>query len=174
MQRISEYALLFVALVLAQVLFFDHLTLSPYLYPLVYVGFILFLPPAAPRWATLLLGFAVGLVMDMLSGTAGIHTIASLATGFMRPVLFGAVMGRDVAHDAVAMPLPTAAPGQGRWLRYIAFSVALHCVLFYFFEAGTLAYAWRTLLRIAGSTAVTVALLWVLGILLPSYRRSAA
>ena len=71
MHRVVEYTLMFLVLVLLQVFLFDNLNLSPYLYPLVYVGFIILLPVGLhPAW-TLLLGFLVGAVTDLLSGTPG-------------------------------------------------------------------------------------------------------
>ena len=84
MHRVVEYTLMFIVLVLLQVFLFDNLNLSPYCYPLVYVGFILLLPVTLlPAW-TLLLGFAIGAVTDLLSGTPGLHTIAATATAFCR------------------------------------------------------------------------------------------
>ena len=85
MHRVVEYTLIFLVLVLLQVFLFDNLNLSPYLYPLVYVGFIILLPVGLhPAW-TLLLGFLVGAVTDLLSGTPVYPSAETVARRLAQP-----------------------------------------------------------------------------------------
>ena len=105
MHKIAEYGLIFIVSVLLQVFLFDNLTVSPYLYPLVYAGCIILLPANIDRALLLILSFALGLSVDLLSGMAGLNTIAATATGFLRPALFSLTVGKDAAREGF-MPLP--------------------------------------------------------------------
>ena len=104
----------------------------------------------------LILSFALGLSVDLLSGMAGLNTIAATATGFLRPALFSLTVGKDAAREGF-MPLPLNT-GRTKWLRYAAATLAVHCTVFFLFEAMTFKYFGFTLLRIAGSTVTTTLL----------------
>ena len=67
------------------------------------------------------------------------------------------------------MPLPLNT-GRTKWLRYAAATLALHCTVFFLFEAMTFKYFGFTLLRIAGSTVTTTLLVWFAASLLPTGR----
>lgn len=166
MRNVIEYGLLFVALVLLQVFLFDNLNFSIYLYPLIYVGFILLLPMNINSTVLLLLSFLIGVTVDFLSGMNGLHTIASLATGFVRPIVLNLTIGKDASREG-GMPLPLTI-GRGKWLRYAVVLVSIHCLLFFFFEIISFRYFWFTLLRTFGSILTTTLLLWFLASLFPA------
>ncbi len=166
MHRVVEYTLMFIVLVLLQVFLFDNLNLSPYCYPLVYVGFILLLPVTLlPAW-TLLLGFAIGAVTDLLSGTPGLHTIAATATAFCRPLFMNLTIGKETLQE-VMLPLPLQV-GRAKWLQYAAIAVLFHCAVFFLFEVASFRFFGFTLLRIAGSAAATLLLTGFFAGLLPA------
>ena len=56
MYRTVPYIVLFLILALLQIFLFDNLSISIYLCPLVYIGFIVLLPIDAPPVAVLFLG----------------------------------------------------------------------------------------------------------------------
>ena len=99
MHRTLAYTIFFIVLVLLQAFLFDNLNLSIYIYPLVYTAFIILLPIQTPRIAVLLLGFAIGVAVDAVSGTAGLHTIASLASAFCRPMMLRLSIGKEEANE---------------------------------------------------------------------------
>lgn len=170
MSRILEYGLIFVVLILLQVFLFDNLNLSIYLYIMVYVGFILVLPMNINPTLLLLLCFATGVTMDFFTGTYGLHTIASLATGFVRPLVLNITVGKDVVRDG-GMPLPLSV-GRGKWIKYAVLLIAVHCLVFFLFEAMTFRYLWFTLARAAGSILSTTIIIWFLAYLFPYGRHS--
>lgn len=168
MHRAVEYSIIFVVTALIQVLIFDRLNISPYLYPLVYTGFLLLLPLNINNALLLLLGFAMGCTVDLLSGTPGLNTIASLASGFVRPAVLNLCLGRDAARENI-MPLPVTI-GRNKWLRYALILISVHCLIFFFFEATSFRYAGFTLLRSLGSIGSTTLLLWFTASLMPAER----
>ena len=158
MHRTLAYTIFFIVLVLLQAFLFDNLNLSIYIYPLVYTAFIILLPIQTPRIAVLLLGFAIGVAVDAVSGTAGLHTIASLASAFCRPKMLRLSIGKEEANEG---GIPNSVKlGTGAFLRYSSVFIFIHCLVFFSFEALSWSYFHLTLVRILFSSAVTVALVY--------------
>ena len=152
MRRVTEYILIFVAAVLLQVFLFDNLNISPYLYPLFYVIAILLMPVDMKHARLILAGFVLGVAVDLLSGGAGLNTIAATATAFVRPAVLDVLVGKEALHE-VGMPLPVGV-GRGRWLRYTAVLVLVHCTIYF--------------LRILGSAVSTILLIFFTASFLPA------
>lgn len=166
MQRFTEFAFFFVVTLLLQVFLFDNLNLGVYVHPQVYIAFILLLPMGTRADVTLGLGLLTGVVMDLMTGYAGLHTIATLAVAFLRPYLLSLFVGRDEVKEG-GVPSPGRV-GMGKFLRYAFSVVGLHCLIYFSFEALTTQYYYLTLLRVVLSTVVTVALVYFSQMLLPS------
>ena len=56
-----------IVVVLLQVLLFDHLQIAGWGFPMVYVLFLMNMPVQIPRWAEMLIGAVVGLVLAVSS-----------------------------------------------------------------------------------------------------------
>lgn len=173
MQRAIGYTIYFITMVLLQAFVFNNLNLSVYIYPLVCTSFVMLLPIQTPHIATLMLGLVTGITLDAVSGTAGLHTIASLFTAFCRPLLLRLSIGREEANEG---GIPNAdGLGTGPFLRYSSVFIFLHCFVFFAFEGLSWEYFHLTLLRIVLSTAVTIPLVYLAQMLLiPGYQRKKA
>lgn len=158
MYRVLEYAMFFATLLLLQVFLFNNLDLSVYINPLVYVAFVLLLPmELAPVWV-LLLGLAIGGATDIMTGMAGLNTIATLFTAFSRRHAMMLTIGKESVGDG-GIPC-SARIGGGKFVRYASVAVLLHCLIFFTFEALTFRFFHLTLLKTLLSAAVTVALVY--------------
>ena len=71
MYRTVPYIVLFLILALLQIFLFDNLSISIYLCPLVYIGFIVLLPIDAPPVAVLFLALSMSVAMDWAMGGSG-------------------------------------------------------------------------------------------------------
>lgn len=157
MYRTIQYTVLFVVLVLFQALLFNNLMLVPYLFPMVYIAFLVLLPVRLSWAAQTLLGFLLGVTVDFSMGTAGINTIASTFIGFVRPWVMNLTMGRDVQYETIPY-------GGGlerkEFLLYAVILVALHNTLFFAFESlGS--HLFPTVLKILFSSVVNLLLVWL-------------
>lgn len=97
------HAIRFISLILVQVLILDNIEPSRYLTPYIYVLFILLLPFETPNWLILLLGFVLGLSMDIISLTPGIHSASVVLISFLRPFILRLFSPRD-GYDAMTGP----------------------------------------------------------------------
>ena len=170
MHRTIGYIIYFIIIILLQAFVFNNLNLSVYIYPLVYASFILLLPIQTPHIAILILGLITGIVMDSLSGTAGLNTISSLFTAFCRPVIIRMTLGREEANEG---GIPNAdGIGTTPFLKYSSLFIFLHCFVFFSFEALSWNFFHITLLRIILSSAITILLVYFAQmLLLPGYQR---
>ena len=68
----------FIVLIVLQVLVLNNVQFLGFLNPYIYILFILSLPVKFPRWITLILGFVLGLIIDVFSNTIGTHAFATV------------------------------------------------------------------------------------------------
>lgn len=85
----------FILLVLFQVWVLNNIQFSGYINPFMYILFLLLLPFETPSWLVLLLGFGLGLSIDMFSDTLGMHASAAVFVAFLRPFILQAISPRD-------------------------------------------------------------------------------
>ena len=159
MRRVLEYGLFFVIAVLLQIFLFNNLNLSLYLYPIVYIAPLLMLPSRTQPGMVLLCGLLVGVNVDLLSGSAGLNTIASLATAFFRPMVMKAIIGNEEVKEGV-IPSP-ARLGRSKTFRYLLLMSVIHCLVYFSFEAMTLKYFYLTLFRIVLSASASAGLIYL-------------
>lgn len=144
----------FVLLILLQATVFNHVHILGYATPLPYVYFLLLLSSDTPRWCFILLGFTMGLIIDLFSNTPGMAAASLCAVALFAPPLMRLSTPIDKDEDTIT---PSARTMKwGGFLQYALILSFLHCTLFFSIEAFTLRH-WQTLLiNIVGSTALTL------------------
>ncbi len=93
----------FFVVVFLQVLLFDNVELNGYINPYFYVIFIILLPFESPKEILLTIAFLLGLTMDLLYMTPGIHTSAAVFMAFLRPFVLQSFAPRD-GYDPGTFP----------------------------------------------------------------------
>ena len=153
MNSILRYTGAFLILVVLQLVIFSNIEFSGYVNPFVYVMFILILPVSIPSWILLLLSFLTGFVIDLFSGTRGVHTFATVFAGFVRPW----VLSLNVTAEAAEGDMSPSSNRSGlRWFLIYTFTVVLvHHLALFFVEIFSFRHFFHTILRVMLSTAVT-------------------
>ncbi len=114
-----------------------------YLQVHVYPIFILLLPFATPRILTIVLGFSLGIAIDWLYGTPGMHAGALVFTAYWRRPIINLLTPREGYNPKDS---PTKASLGGTWfLRYMALLLFIHFSFYYLLEAFTIFY-WLSIL----------------------------
>ena len=156
-ETLPRNILRFVFLVLLQVLVLNNIGLSNYAIPYVYILFILLLPFEIPGWLLLLLGFVLGLSVDIFTNTIGVHASATVFISFLRPYVLGFIAPRD-GYESGSAPNPSYF-GFLWFLKYaLVLTVAHHAFLF-FVEAFSFVGALETIGKTIGSTLFTIVLI---------------
>ncbi|PIE83801.1 MAG: rod shape-determining protein MreD [Bacteroidia bacterium] len=99
--RLGSFAALFGASVLLQVLLFDNIEVMGVVAPYPYLIFILLLPRGTSRVLAVVLGFALGLLVDISSSTLGLHAAATTLLAYLQPLALRVLGGRERENATV-------------------------------------------------------------------------
>lgn len=153
MNSVIRYTGSFLILIVLQLLIFNNIEFSGYVNPYIYVMFILILPVAIPSWILLILAFLTGLVIDLFSGTIGVHAFATVMAGFARPWVLSLNITAEASEPETS---PSSYRNGLRWfLIYVVTVVMIHHLALFFVEIFSLRNFFHTLLRVLLSTAAT-------------------
>ncbi len=160
MFRTLPYIALFLTAVLSQIFIFDNLSVSVFLAPLVYVVFIVLLPVESSRILMLGAGIVTGYVMDMVMGTDGLNSIATIGIAYLRSPILKFIAGKNrVAERGVPSEILF---GDGDYLQYLIVMVLLHHAIFFAFESLSAAYILYSVIRFAFSSLLSLIFVWLI------------
>lgn len=150
----------FVVLVLFQVLVINHIRLGGYVHPHIYMIFIMLLPFNTPKWQLLVLGFVLGLSIDLFTGTPGLHAGATTLMAFCRPSIIKLVSGNLKFEN---IQEPSLGQIDGMWMfRYVLCMVFVHHFALFFLESFSFHLIGQVLLRILLSVPVSIFLIMMI------------
>ncbi len=142
---VIRFGLIFILLMILQILLLNNIQFSGYINPYVYLMFILLLPVEIPAWLLLILAFSTGMLIDIFSGTPGMHTSATLFAGFVRPYVLRIMSPRD-GYDT---GYPSMLVNGFKWFFfYTLVMVLIHHTALFYLEVFRLADFFRTFLRV--------------------------
>lgn len=93
----------FIVLIILQFFLFNNLELFGYSSPYIYILFIITYPIEADRTLLIFLGFLLGLIIDILSNSGGVHAGASVLIAFIRPLLLKFSFGISYEHHNIKL-----------------------------------------------------------------------
>ena len=143
----------FLVVILFQVLVMDNVMINGYMIPYIYILFILLMPFETPRWAQLILGFLLGMGIDLFLNTPGMHTAATVLVAFIRPYLLNLLAPRD-GYDTDSFPR-IHYYGFLWFLKYTLIIVVIHHFLLFYLEVFQLKDFLSTLLRVILSSILS-------------------
>lgn len=161
----------FFGLLLLQVVLLDHIALLGYAIPMPYIYFFCLLPTNTQHWVYVATGFAMGLLIDIFTGTPGVGAASCCATGLAMPYLLKLFAPSGYAFDEPFVPSVRTM----EWLPFLRFTfslAALNCFVYFLLEAFTLMYFGRLLLTTLLSTIVSVAFISIIESLRKDTRRN--
>ena len=160
MNKTALQIIRFVVLVLLQVLVINHIRLGGYVHPYIYLIFIMLFPFSTPKWQLLVLGFAIGLTVDLFTGTPGLHAGATTLMAFCRPSIIKLISGNQKFEN---IPEPNIGQLGGIWfLRYALLMVLIHHFALFFLESFSIRLIGQVLLRILLSVPVSTFLIMMI------------
>lgn len=153
---VLHHILSLVIVLLLQMLVFNNLHFLGICHPYIYILFLIALPIRIPQWIELLIGFGVGLIVDMFCGSPGVHTAACSFLAYLRPIFI-----RRTIQDAerISMTIDGLSIGFNEYVKLVVLYTILHHTLVFLIEAWSLAHFWLLLAKIIVSSLFTIALL---------------
>ncbi len=148
-------------LILLQGLIVNRLDLwQGYMLPWVYIFGILMLPFETPRWLTLFIAFGTGLMIDLFTNTAGVHTGACTLLGFVQALVLRTLAPREGYESGQTPTIQDL--GVGWYITYATTLTMVHHVSLFFLELWRFTPFFTTLGKALLSALATLVML-VLG-----------
>jgi len=145
----------FTVLVLIQVLVLNNIQFLGFINPYIYILFIISLPIKNPRWFSLILAFALGIVMDMFTNTLGLHAFACVLVAFLRNPLINLFASNE---DNINFTPSFNTFGTADYVKYVFIIVLIHHFTLYYMEVFSFANFWMTAYRAALSSLITISI----------------
>jgi hypothetical protein len=118
------------------------------------------LPFNTPKWQLLVLGFVLGLSIDLFTGTPGLHAGATTLMAFCRPSIIKLVSGNLKFEN---IQEPSLGQIDGMWMfRYVLCMVFVHHFALFFLESFSFHLIGQVLLRILLSVPVSIFLIMMI------------
>ena len=143
----------YVAVMLLQVLLFDQLQLWGACHPYIYVLCLLMMPITLPHSIDMVIGAAVGIVMDVFCNSLGIHTAACILLMFIRPYMLGAIVS-DKERLNEQISLHTI--GMEALIKYTIILVLIHHLTVFTLAAWSWSHMGFVLLETLISSTITI------------------
>ena len=148
----------FIGLVLLQVLLLNNICFLGYINPYFYIYLILTLPSSINKDIVLLIGFVLGLTIDIFCDTLGCHIFATTLIAYLKPY-FHKLFGPRDEYEAQIPSIRSF--GTGEFLKYTFSMVIIHHLAFFFVETLSFAHFFHTLMVALGCMVFTILLIYV-------------
>ena len=146
----------YIVVMLLQVLLLDQLQLWGACHPYVYILCLLMMPITWPHSVSMVIGAAVGLVMDIFCNSLGVHTAACILLMFIRPYLIGVIV---IDKDRLNEQISLRAIGMEALIKYVVILVLIHHLTVFLLAAWSWAHIGFVLLETLVSSLITISLI---------------
>ena len=166
-KTVIQFIALFLALVVLQ-LVCNKIVLFNIAMPVVFIYLILRLPVNLHGGWVLTIAFFTGLIMDIFSNTPGMNSLACTIMATLRRPVFNLFVSRE---NDMNIPIPSVdSMGVGDYFKYMATLVTIYCALIFLIQAFSLHNIGLTLARIAGSSLLSIIIIFWLDSLVSTHR----
>lgn len=154
LQENIQIGITFFVLVILQFLVFSNIDFFGFINPFVYLLFVVRYRLDRNQSIFILNSFALGFFVDLILGTAGAHTIATLTVAYLRPLIVGFSFGIN-ADVPYAMIKGTRISNQ---LTYLGLIIFLHALIYY----SVSYFSWLAFFQIMKNAILTSVLTFIL------------
>ena len=133
-----------------------YVYVSIWVYPL----FIFLLPFQTPKNALLLMSFGLGLALDVLMESPGLHAFASVLTAFIRPYVLSLV---EPSGGYSTTKIPSISHYGWRWfLRYASILLAIHLFVYFLLDVFLFARFFEVLYKTVCSYVLSITFVFII------------
>jgi hypothetical protein len=138
MNLIVKNSIRFVAFFLLQALVFNQIEIGFGIHLMVQPLFIMLLPFETGVFTLMILGFTLGLLIDIFSNTYGLHASSLLLMAYMRPIIFKFYGPRE-GYDPLKEP--SVFDMGSRWFFFVfGYLILIHHFWFFLIEVFIISY----------------------------------
>ena len=142
----------YIVVMLLQVLLFDQLQLLGVCHPYIYVLCLLMMPITLPHSADMIIGAAVGIVMDIFCNSLGVHMAACILLMFLRPYILGTIVSdKDRLNEQINL----RTIGMEALVKYVGILVVIHHLTVFMLAAWSWSHIGFVLIETVVSSFIT-------------------
>lgn len=142
----------YIVVMLLQVLLFDQLQLLGVCHPYIYVLCLLMMPITLPHSADMIIGAAVGIVMDIFCNSLGVHMAACILLMFLRPYILGTIVSdKDRLNEQINL----RTIGMEALIKYVVILVVIHHLTVFMLAAWSWSHIGFVLIETVVSSFIT-------------------
>lgn len=166
-KTVIQFIVLFLVLLVLQ-LVCNKIVLFNIAMPIVFIYLILRLPVNLHGGWVLTIAFFSGLIIDIFNNTPGMNALACTILAAVRRPVFNLFVSRE---NDMNIPIPSVdSMGVSDYFKYMATLVTGYCTLIFLIQAFSLHNFVLTLARIAGSSVLSVIIIFGLDSLVSTRR----
>lgn len=161
--------LIFLGLLVFEIFVVSRIQISYLISPSVYLFFILQLRVRTSGYWVLLFGFLSGLLFDLIFHTGGVHAASTTLAAFLRVLILPVFLSTEDYDNNIHPGIYTMGPG-----RFLLFSFILlyaHHLSWFMLEIFKFDRIWITLLKAVISSMLSLALIYIIGLLFYKKKR---
>ena len=148
-----KFVLKSIIIILLQVTLFDRLQIQGWGYPMVYILLLLNLPIQLPRWAEILIGATVGVIIDVCNNSIGVHMATCTAFSFARPILLKHAI---IDVERIKGEICSRSIGRAEYIKCAVILTMAHHLMVFTLEAWSLHNWWMLILQTIFSSLLTL------------------
>ena len=145
-----------IIILVLQVTIFDRLQIQGWGYPMIYLLLLLNIPIQIPRWAEMLIGMLVGIIIDICNNSLGVHMAACVALSFIRPFLLKNAV-QDI--ERIKGEINSQAIGFAEYIKCTIMLTLCHHLMIFLLEAWSLHNWWMIIIQALVSSILTIILI---------------
>jgi len=146
----------YILVMLLQVLLFNQLQLWGACHPYIYILCLLMMPITLSHSASMMIGAAAGLVMDIFCNTLGIHMASCILLMFIRPYLLGVIVNdKERLNEQISL----RALGMEALVKYVVILVLLHHFTVFLIAAWSWSHIGFICLETLVSSTITIGII---------------
>ncbi len=145
-----------IVVIALQILLFNNLQFWGLCQPQIYLLCLIMLPITFPRWADMLIGMGLGLFIDVLCNSIGVHMMACILIMYIRHPLIAFLVQE---HERLTGEISTQTISMDAFIKYTLILVFLHQITISMLSAWTFHHFWLTLLQIIISATIAEGLI---------------
>lgn len=127
--------------------------ISLFIYPL----FLFLLPLKTPKITLVLIGFGLGLILDICYNSPGVHAATCLVIAVLRPLVLAIIEPREGYN--VNLGLTIESYGIEWFLKYSSTLLFIHLLIYFILEIFTPVYAFEIFVRTIASFLLSMVLI---------------
>jgi rod shape-determining protein MreD len=151
--NIISYIAFFILFVLLQIVFFRNIVLFDYALCFLYIGYLIIFPFDIKPTRLMLVGFALGIMIDTFYDTVGINAFVCVLVAFIRPYILQTLTpggGYDNQTE-----ISVSSMGFLWFFKYATLMILIHHFVFFLLEAWSLKHILEVFIRTFFSSIFT-------------------